>query len=649
MGLKQFIYSIIFLTCLLFSATAQDKRAQKLTTRIVRNLKTDSEKVYAIHKWIITHIRYDFKKEVSSNYSRISIKQILRHRKAICLGYSDLFKTLCSCAGINCVEIPGYNKDIYGNIGDHFYLDEHEWNAVYLNNEWKLVDVCWDAGNIKYTRRTFLGFFVYLFSHGKHDRVKFKPHFVQWPNYTYYLKSGIFFKTDHLPLNPIWQLTSPITSIQQFAIDSAYYYKKYNSGNDTSGRADELEIKRREYLSEEDSVRELSDGFVGYKFNYRNHYGIGQAYFELSRRKMPLIEKKPKDTVAILKRCDTVIKLLQKAQMESDSNVYYLMQQKEELTKNNLKKNTIFRTQQEDLNASTIEIIHKLKRIIYESRVDKSRAKRIASSINKRLREREKSKSFYFKKPRKISVPEDSIKYAGELKSINDSIKFYDAAISKKYGVVDSLYQANTKCSIAYNAALPGIIDEDYSISWCRLFYFDDLDYEIRQPKDNLMLSKFKNDSLLYNMKQFSFTQFFDELKKAEELLNVQFRNYSLKMHILIELKGSCMPSDSLDKKYEQNMKQMENSYNLLQMKLQNWASDFNVLRGNCKQMQASTKKEYKAFKRETRIERILYKVRNRHIISHTFGLLHANNVQFRSIPSRINKLSNYEKKLGKK
>jgi hypothetical protein len=36
----------------------------------------------------------------------------------------------------------------------HFYLDEHIWNAVYINNEWKYIDNTWDAGYVINHKRT---------------------------------------------------------------------------------------------------------------------------------------------------------------------------------------------------------------------------------------------------------------------------------------------------------------------------------------------------------------------------------------------------------------------------------------------------------------------------------------------------------------
>src|SRR5205085_4114525 len=117
-----------------------NKKAERLAKRITGNLNSDKEKVIIIHSWITHNIKYDLKKFSSYDFSRDDIDKILKRKKAICVGYADLFNELCRLSGIESVSISGYIKNPYVDVNDKFYLDEHMWNAVKIDDEWKLVD-----------------------------------------------------------------------------------------------------------------------------------------------------------------------------------------------------------------------------------------------------------------------------------------------------------------------------------------------------------------------------------------------------------------------------------------------------------------------------------------------------------------------------
>lgn len=85
---------------------------------------SDSEKVNAIHDWIIQDAIYE---EIS--YSR-NIYGALIEKKAICFGFAHAFKYVCDVAGLNTVTIYGQT---------------HAWNYVLLEDgRWYLVDTTWD-------------------------------------------------------------------------------------------------------------------------------------------------------------------------------------------------------------------------------------------------------------------------------------------------------------------------------------------------------------------------------------------------------------------------------------------------------------------------------------------------------------------------
>ena len=169
-----------------FSSLKVEKLAKKLTS----NLESDSEKVIAIHSWITHTIKFDVKKWLSFNYTPISVRKTLIRRKTI--DYSLLFHELCTYSNIQSTIVSGYTKNKYIDITEKFYSDEQTWNAVYVNNQWKLIDACFDAGEIVYYKRTFAGYFIFALTLGTSDRLVYKPHFNHSPQKNYLLKSGVY-------------------------------------------------------------------------------------------------------------------------------------------------------------------------------------------------------------------------------------------------------------------------------------------------------------------------------------------------------------------------------------------------------------------------------------------------------------------------
>lgn len=85
---------------------------------------TDSEKIKAIHDWIIRDATYE-----ETPYSR-NIYGALIEKKAICYGFAHAFKYVCDAAQLNTVTI-------YGKT--------HAWNYVQLEDgRWYLVDTTWN-------------------------------------------------------------------------------------------------------------------------------------------------------------------------------------------------------------------------------------------------------------------------------------------------------------------------------------------------------------------------------------------------------------------------------------------------------------------------------------------------------------------------
>ncbi len=602
-----------------FSALNPGRLAMTLT----RNVKSDTEKVRIIHDWIANNIKYDVKKWLSYSYAHVSTKKILWKRKAICEGYSELFAEMCKAAGVNCVIVPGYDKDISVNVGDNFYFDEHAWNAVEVENGWKLVDVCWDAGSIALTRRTFKGFFVHLFSGGRKDIQVYHPHYVKGGNEFYCLRDGKFFLTDHLPLNPLWQLHYPEITMQQYVNDSAYYYKEYDAAPDGTDKNTDNEYQRRAFLDLSDEDKLLQNALQGYAFNHRNHFQMCVAYVTEAQNLLKALS--PYDTTGVQAACDSVIKLVSMAISHSDTMRIMIQKQKTERTANNNKKKAILTQQNKALLNSTKNVLHDLGKA---KSIASKNAKAFGAAITSRnnlLKTSYKSNTFYTKKSAVKAARKDSLGYAVSLRFLTDSMKREEARIQREFASADSLYSFDQRCLLAHAVNLNRIINNDYMATYIRYSYYDDLDYEIRKPKDSLILNKNRNDSLLYlNKKEFLFSPLFEKLAKIQEGTTILMNDYKIKLQLYVQYKTFCEDGSALTIEYQQTLKDMATEIDSLNEQgrkydclMQYLSNDLGILTNN-------NKEEQKAYNYEKTTEQYFGNMRRKYINEHAAGLMNA-------------------------
>ncbi|WP_308994027.1 transglutaminase domain-containing protein [Mariniflexile litorale] len=160
-------YILIFLLFIGFISKAQsefneiDKRVadigffpkDKLAEKITSELNTDLEKVRALFVWITDNITYDFELYESEKLkeefyiSEVNvINKTLERKKAICSGYSLLFKKLCDDLDIECEVVSGYSKQWLDSFVSK-NVSDHAWNAVKIDNKWFLIDNTWASKN----------------------------------------------------------------------------------------------------------------------------------------------------------------------------------------------------------------------------------------------------------------------------------------------------------------------------------------------------------------------------------------------------------------------------------------------------------------------------------------------------------------------
>ncbi|RHZ45410.1 hypothetical protein Glove_680g42 [Diversispora epigaea] len=118
----------------------------------------DLYKLRAIFAWITHNISYD-----CSGASKFSTgKDVLRTRKAVCAGYSELFYDLSCEANLNVWKITGNAKGAGYQVGEAGLNDySHAWNGTFHEGEYLLFDCTWGAGvvNNRQFKRSFRPFY----------------------------------------------------------------------------------------------------------------------------------------------------------------------------------------------------------------------------------------------------------------------------------------------------------------------------------------------------------------------------------------------------------------------------------------------------------------------------------------------------------
>lgn len=138
-----------------------------LAKDITKDCTSTADKVKSIHDWLTTNISYDHPAYESMDsqllHNAADPDLIYEKHLAVCSGYSRMARIMFGALGIPCLNIHGVvdsslSLDIlkagrlYSSFGKYFEspIIKHEWNAVYIDNQWYAFDFTWDSQNIYY-------------------------------------------------------------------------------------------------------------------------------------------------------------------------------------------------------------------------------------------------------------------------------------------------------------------------------------------------------------------------------------------------------------------------------------------------------------------------------------------------------------------
>lgn len=148
--------------------------ASELSNKIRNDFSTDFGKARAIFSWVATNIRYDLKSFLNpkpikalkykteeerqlkerQQYDKM-IATVLRQKKAVCSGYSELFNYVALEVGLESEINVGDAKTRIYDIGRRRVKVSHAWNSVKIDGVWRLIDVTWGAGYVDLEKEKF--------------------------------------------------------------------------------------------------------------------------------------------------------------------------------------------------------------------------------------------------------------------------------------------------------------------------------------------------------------------------------------------------------------------------------------------------------------------------------------------------------------
>ncbi len=159
--------------------------ADSLVRYLTAGNKTDLEKCRAIYRWITANIDYDASSRSGGTKRNVGADYVLKQRRTVCMGYSELFYILGTAAGLDVRRILGFGRG-YAPVGGGSVCStapNHEWNAVRVDGKWLLIDCTWAAGHLEPG-----------------------PRYVKQYDEFYFASPPEQFIFDHFPVDPDWQL-----------------------------------------------------------------------------------------------------------------------------------------------------------------------------------------------------------------------------------------------------------------------------------------------------------------------------------------------------------------------------------------------------------------------------------------------------------
>jgi transglutaminase/protease-like cytokinesis protein 3 len=248
------------------SSRAKSTTVELLHADLVKGLNSDTEKLKAFYHWITHNISYDVQawRTQSADWKKQEVPVVLRNRKAVCHGYSNLFKQLCDLSNIPCFIVSGYVKE-----NNNFIDEGHSWNAVFVDGKWQLIDATWGAGSVE-------------------NRSKFIRKF----DASYFFTDPVLFLSNHYPFDPAFQLVNHPVYLSDYKKNTWKYQtaesKSLYHFNDTLSAWMQLDSVSRRVAAAERMIR-MNPNDREVKLEYS--YALTDAAFEASAKGQEIVSE----------------------------------------------------------------------------------------------------------------------------------------------------------------------------------------------------------------------------------------------------------------------------------------------------------------------------------------------------------------------
>lgn len=127
---------------------------ETLSNEICRGINDDYEKLRAISTWVSENIYYDLDALTPEGFSPevISLDYVLKNKRSLCGGFSNITAALCAAQGIECYNVQGIKLRNTETIETAKSNDPHQCNFAVINGRRIWVDTLWNKGSQAQTK-----------------------------------------------------------------------------------------------------------------------------------------------------------------------------------------------------------------------------------------------------------------------------------------------------------------------------------------------------------------------------------------------------------------------------------------------------------------------------------------------------------------
>lgn len=121
---------------------------QSISDEVCEGLDSEYEKLRALAGWVAANIYYDHDAaDDGISEETLTLDYLLKYKRSVCGGFSNITAALCAAQGIECYNIHGAaltDGRTYAETRDDRL---HEWNYAVIDGRGLWVDSCWNSYN----------------------------------------------------------------------------------------------------------------------------------------------------------------------------------------------------------------------------------------------------------------------------------------------------------------------------------------------------------------------------------------------------------------------------------------------------------------------------------------------------------------------